>query len=97
MNLPVIQPPPKRSPLHRFLILASGWMFIVLGILGLFLPILQGFLFLAIGAYLLSLESPMARRFIGRMRRRFPRLAITLDTARDRAAHIMHRINAKFR
>lgn len=97
MNLPAVQPPPKRSPLHRFLILASGWMFIVLGVLGLFLPILQGFLFLAVGAYLLSLESPMARRFVGRMRLRYPRLATTLDTARGRAALILHRINTKFR
>ena len=97
MNLPAKQPPPKRSPFRRFLILASGWFFIVLGILGLFLPILQGILFLAIGAYLLSLESPMARRFIERMRRRYPRLGETFDTARGRAAHVLHRINARFR
>ncbi len=99
MDLPAVPPDqkPKRSRFLRFVILVSGWFFIVLGILGLFLPILQGILFLAIGAYLLSLESPMARRFIERMRRRYPRLGATFDTARDRAAHILHRINAKFR
>ena len=99
MNLPAVPPQakPKRSRFMRFVILASGWMFIVLGILGLFLPILQGILFLAIGAYLLSLESPMARRVIARMRRRYPKLGATFDTARLRAAHILHRINARFR
>jgi uncharacterized membrane protein YbaN (DUF454 family) len=99
MNLPAVPPKetPKRSRLMRFVILASGWMFIFLGVLGLFLPILQGILFLAIGAYLLSLESPMARRVIERIRRRYPRLGATMDTARLRAAHILHRINARFR
>ena len=87
----------KRSPLARFAILAAGWFFIVLGILGLFLPILQGILFLAIGAYMLSLESPWARRVIEKMRRRYPRLGQTFDTARLRAAHIMHRISSRFR
>ena len=99
MNLPAIppEPAPKRSRLMRFVILASGWAFIVLGVLGLFLPILQGILFLAIGAYLLSLESPRTRRVIGRLRRRYPKLGATFDTARLRAAHILHRINARFR
>jgi uncharacterized membrane protein YbaN (DUF454 family) len=99
MNLPAVQPEqkPKRSRLLRLVILVSGWIFIVLGVLGLFLPILQGILFLAIGAYLLSLESPMARRVINRLRQRYPKLGDTLDTARLRAARILHRINAKFR
>ena len=34
---PETSPRPIRSPLARFCILASGWFFIVLGILGLFL------------------------------------------------------------
>ena len=99
MNLPAVQPDqkPKRSRLLRFVILVSGWMFIVLGILGLFLPILQGILFLAIGASLLSMESPMARRFLERARRRYPKLGATFATARHRAPHILHRINTKLR
>ena len=38
----------KKGAKH-YLFLALGWIFIFLGILGLFLPILQGILFLAIG------------------------------------------------
>ncbi len=89
--------PPKRSPLARFAILAAGWLFIVLGILGLFLPILQGILFLAIGATLLSLESPWARRMIEKARTRHPRLSSTLDAAQQRAARIVQRIGGRFR
>lgn len=88
---------PKRSPLARFCILAAGWFFIVLGILGLFLPILQGILFLAIGASLLSLESPRARRLIEKMRRRYPRLGRTFDAAQRRAANLVQRIGGRFR
>jgi len=32
---------------------ALGWLFIVLGVLGLVLPFLQGFLFLALGVFVL--------------------------------------------
>lgn len=39
-----------------------GWVFIVLGILGLFLPILQGVLFLFIGTTLVGQRHPLIRR-----------------------------------
>ena len=94
---PETSPRPIRSPLARFCILASGWFFIVLGILGLFLPVLQGILILAIGAYLLSLESPWARRVIEKARRRYPRLGRTFDAAQVRAANLVRRIGGKFR
>jgi uncharacterized protein len=81
--------------LRRFAILAAGWIFVVLGVLGLFLPILQGILFLAIGFYLLSLESPWARRFIEKMRQRYPRLGGTFDTAQLRAVRVARRFRRK--
>ena len=76
----------------RLLILISGWAFVVLGVLGLFLPFLQGFLFLAIGFYLLSLESVWARRLMDRMRARWPNLAEKMDEARRRAARFARRL-----
>lgn len=45
----------------RALILAAGIGFVVLGLIGLALPFLQGFLFLAIGLILLSISSPRFR------------------------------------
>jgi uncharacterized membrane protein YbaN (DUF454 family) len=61
--------------LHRHGIrFVAGWLFIVLGILGLFLPILQGFLFLAIGLYLLSPYVPLFRRWKVMLLKRYPGL-----------------------
>jgi uncharacterized membrane protein YbaN (DUF454 family) len=52
-----------------------GWGFVVLGILGLVLPVLQGILFLLIGLSLLSQQSPWAARILHRLRERFPAVA----------------------
>lgn len=97
-NLPAELPdketlPARRRPRwKRWLILAAGWFFIFLGILGLVLPILQGVLFLAIGSYMLSLESPWVRKKMLTLQRRYPKLGATLDEARLRAAHCARKI-----
>jgi uncharacterized membrane protein YbaN (DUF454 family) len=49
-----------------------GWAFILLGIVGLFLPILQGVLFLMIGLLVLSKESTVAKNLLLRIEKRFP-------------------------
>ena len=41
---------------RSLIIQGLGWIFMVLGVFGLFLPILQGILFLAIGMVLLSYD-----------------------------------------
>lgn len=100
-NLPAKLPeeeslPARRRPRwKRLLILVAGWFFIVLGIVGLVLPILQGILFLAIGSYLLSLESNWVRRKMLQLQRRYPKLGSTLDEARIRAARYARRILGK--
>jgi uncharacterized membrane protein YbaN (DUF454 family) len=58
--------------LKRVALIAVGWMFLVLGAAGLFLPVLPGVLFLAIGLSFLSVEYEWARRWITRLRRHFP-------------------------
>jgi uncharacterized protein len=52
-----------------------GILFILLGILGLFLPILQGFLFLAIGLYFYSFSSPRLRLWLDTKIAPYPKLA----------------------
>jgi uncharacterized membrane protein YbaN (DUF454 family) len=49
-----------------------GWFFIVLGILGLFLPILQGVLFILIGLAILSTRSELIKRFLKHLEERYP-------------------------
>lgn len=56
----------------RALIYLIGWTFILLGIIGLFLPILQGILFLLIGLLVLSKESKLAKSLLHRLQERYP-------------------------
>lgn len=53
----------------------AGWSFIFLGAIGLFLPFLQGILFLLIGLTILSTEYLWAQRMLERLKARFPTLA----------------------
>ena len=94
-QLPNSADKPKRSWLARMTILTFGWIFIVLGVLGLFLPILQGILFLAIGGMLLSLESPWAQRIIERLRTRYPAVDKAMIAAQKRTNSIVARIRSR--
>jgi uncharacterized protein len=51
---------------------AVGWFFIGLGILGLFLPFLQGILFIMIGLAILSSRSQTVQRFLKYLENRYP-------------------------
>jgi uncharacterized membrane protein YbaN (DUF454 family) len=58
--------------IKRIGILIIGWIFIGLGTLGLFLPILQGILFIMIGLAILSSRSELIRRFLKQLEERYP-------------------------
>jgi len=58
--------------IKRIGLLIVGWFFIVLGILGLFLPILQGVLFIMIGLAILSTRSEIIKRFLKHLEERYP-------------------------
>jgi uncharacterized protein len=74
-----------RARLRRIAIEIVGWTFIVLGIAGLFLPFLQGILFLLIGLFILSMQYAWAHRLLHRLRERFPRIAEQFDKAKTKA------------
>jgi len=63
----------------RFFKLALGWALLILGTVGLFLPILQGLLFIFLGVALLSAQSEWVRRGLESLRSRFPRQAAKLQ------------------
>ena len=69
----------------RILVLIAGWGFILLGIVGLFLPILQGVLFLLVGLIILSSEYVWAHHLLSKIRERFPKLGRTADQAAEKA------------
>jgi uncharacterized membrane protein YbaN (DUF454 family) len=53
-------------------LLIIGWFFIALGILGLFLPFLQGILFILIGLAILSSRSEIIKCFLKHLEERYP-------------------------
>lgn len=71
--------------IKRWLILIVGWSLIVLGVAGLFLPFLQGVLFLLAGLYILSTKYVWARKLLQKLKNRFPALSTRLDAAREKA------------
>ncbi len=63
---------PSAALVLRGLRIALGVLFLILGILGLFLPILQGILFLMIGTVLLAPHVPLMARGRDWFYQRFP-------------------------
>jgi len=74
-----------KARLKQIGVIVVGWAFILLGIAGLFLPILQGVLFLLIGLLILSTEYVWAHHLLQKLRARFPRIAVHMDAAKERA------------
>jgi uncharacterized protein len=64
----------NKKQLKRALVLVAGVLSIILGLIGLVLPFLQGWLFLAIGIILLSIWSPRIREFMDKHTLRYPKL-----------------------
>lgn len=78
-------------PAAYWIQLSLGWVFVLLGVAGLFLPVLQGILFLVIGTILLSRVSPRTRLTRLKLRRRFPEWAKTYDAYEHRARRWLRR------
>jgi hypothetical protein len=87
----------SRAHLKVILWQALGYAFLVLGVLGMFLPILQGFLFLAIGLLILARHAPWAERLLNYLRLRSPRLDRTITKAEAKTHEWRHRAEAKWR
>jgi uncharacterized membrane protein YbaN (DUF454 family) len=79
--------------LKRALVFSVGWGFVLLGIVGLFLPVLQGVLFLLIGLVILSSEYVWAHRLLAWLRQRFPKVGRVADEAAAKAADWLRRLS----
>lgn len=62
--------------------IALGILFLVLGALGLLLPIMPGWLFIALGILALSPDVPLFRRMVRWFETRFPHLHGPLEKMR---------------
>ena len=76
---------------QKWLTMIVGWTFIALGIAGLFLPVLQGILFLMIGLIILSSEYAWAHNVLEKLRERFPRVGARFHEASEKARAWMNR------
>ncbi len=81
-----------QAKLKKVVILIVGWAFILLGIAGLFLPVLQGVLFLVVGLFILSSEYVWAHQLLQRLRARFPHIDSRWEEMRGRVHRWTHRV-----
>lgn len=58
--------------MKRFIRLVFGIFCLILGVIGLFLPILQGIIFIVIGLLVLAPESKRIRQLLARLRMKYP-------------------------
>jgi uncharacterized protein len=63
---------PKRRGVKRWLRVGGGWCLLVVGVAGLFLPVIQGLLCIAGGLTLLSREYRWAAVCLASVKRRMP-------------------------
>ena len=86
-----------RARLKVILWQVLGYAFLVLGVLGMFLPILQGFLFLAVGLIILARHAPWAERLLNYLRQKSPRLDRAIAKAEASTHDWRYRAEAKWR
>jgi len=64
----------RRHPVWRTARIVVGVALIPLGIVGLFIPVLQGVLLLLVAFALLASDIPVIRKWRDKLRHRYPRL-----------------------
>ena len=62
----------NKRMVKRVALIVAGWSLLLLGVVGIFLPVLPGALFLLVGLSILSVEYEWARRWVTALRNRFP-------------------------
>jgi uncharacterized membrane protein YbaN (DUF454 family) len=83
--------------LKRKLYLVGAFFFLILGILGLFLPILQGVLFLFVSLILFSKGSERGKQLRDKFERRYPKWGDKIKSAETWIEELPGRIKKKFR
>ncbi len=82
----------RRQRMKNIALQIIGYLFLVLGVLGLFLPFLQGFLFIVIGLLILAKQAPWAHNLLQRFRDQHPRAGELIDRAEIKMAEWWQRI-----
>ncbi len=69
-----------------------GWLLVLVGVVGLVLPGIQGVLTIVLGAALLSLDNELAYRGLRRLLQRWPDVLRRVDHFREKAHGRLHRL-----
>lgn len=62
-----------KARVKQICIICIGWIFLVLGVVGLFLPFLQGILFIFVGIACLSVSSVRLQKYLFAVGERHPK------------------------
>lgn len=76
---------PLKAPKNKWIALGCGWAFMLLGVVGLLVPVLPGMLFLIAGLLILSTEYLWASHILTKLTSRFPSLGKHLHRAGEKA------------
>ncbi|MEN9622091.1 MAG: hypothetical protein RLZZ67_525 [Candidatus Parcubacteria bacterium] len=76
------------NPYFKTILFLIGIGFVILGVIGLFIPIMQGILFLVIGVYILSLTSTRFKNWFDHHIAKFPRVKHHYEKHRGRVDRI---------
>jgi uncharacterized protein YqgC (DUF456 family) len=79
----------------RLVMLGLGYGFLALGVVGLFLPILQGVLLILVGLLILARHAGWAGRALDRLKRTHPKAAALIEQAEAIADRWVHRTGAR--
>jgi hypothetical protein len=82
----------EEEGMTRYVRITLGSILVVLGLVGLALPILQGVLFIALGVLVLGKEIPLFARIAERFRSRFPQASRAAERARKRLSEWWRRL-----
>ncbi|MBU0952358.1 MAG: ABC transporter permease [Elusimicrobia bacterium] len=86
----------QKNKFKHIIILVLGWFFLVIGVAGLVLPILQGILVMAIGLFLLSRESGYIKEKLHiinvKVQNRFPEIHAEFHKVRTKAEEFVNKI-----
>lgn len=74
--------------IKRIVVLTLATIFFALGLAGLVLPVLQGWLFLAVSAILFSMYSPRLRAWVDRRTVNYPKLHAFVGRAHEWTAKV---------
>ncbi|MCU1310835.1 MAG: hypothetical protein JWO20_1960 [Candidatus Angelobacter sp.] len=70
--------------MKRIALIVAGWISLLVGVAGLFLPVIQGWFFILLGLVLLSTEYVWAHHLLRKLFVRFPKVENAVHKSADR-------------